>query len=449
MAARRARVGRCPSPRCSSRCRSGRSRCPTASSRPRTRPVTSTTTCPPTTSSPTTRRGPAAPPARCSSRRQRCTPTACSPRTRSAATCPRSPRRTGGWRRRPRPRDEPVRAASAQRGREQIASAPRPPAIAPSAVPSPRFHSEPRALTTAEIAELVAGYAACARLCRDEGVDGIEVSMAHGYLAAQFFASATNRRDDAYNGELGARLRFAREVLAAVRAEAGGSMAVGVRLAADEIAPETMGPAECAEVAAALCAGGAVDFVSAALGHSGSHRGSTYIVPPPPEPVEAIARPVAPMRAALPGVPLIATSRVVDLEGAARLVASGAVDAVGMTRALIAEPDRREGAGRALRRRGAVHRLQPGLHRPLPRRGADRLPDEPAHRARGAPPLPRRARRRRPAPRLLGAERAPPARARDARPGARAPPRARRPRRPAPPRTDVRRARRRECARRS
>jgi 2,4-dienoyl-CoA reductase-like NADH-dependent reductase (Old Yellow Enzyme family) len=224
-------------------------------------------------------------------------------------------------------------------GREQIASAPRPPAIAPSAVPSARFHSEPRALTAADIAELVAGYARSARLCREGGVDGIEVSMAHGYLAAQFLASATNRRDDAYNGDLDARLRFAREVLAAVRAEAGGGVAVGVRLAADEIAPGTMGPAECAEVAAVLCADGAVDFVSAALGHSASYRGSTYIVPPPPEPVEAIAGPVALMRAALPGVPLIATSRVVDLDGAARLVGSGAVDAVGMTRALIADPD--------------------------------------------------------------------------------------------------------------
>src|SRR3954465_8438902 len=70
-------------------------------------------------------------------------------------------------------------------GREQIASAPRPPAIAPSAVPSARFRPEPRALPGAEVRDLVAGYAASARLCRAGGVDGIEVSMAHGYLAAQ------------------------------------------------------------------------------------------------------------------------------------------------------------------------------------------------------------------------------------------------------------------------
>jgi 2,4-dienoyl-CoA reductase-like NADH-dependent reductase (Old Yellow Enzyme family) len=224
-------------------------------------------------------------------------------------------------------------------GREQIAAPPLPPAIAPSAIPTPRFRAEPRALTATEIDDLIAGYAASAGLCREGGVDGIEISMAHGYLAAQFFAETTNTRDDAYNGDLHARLRFAREVIAAVREAAGAGVAVGVRLAADEITPGGLGPEACAEIAAALCAGGDVDFVSAALGHSATYRGSTYIVPPPPEPRVAIAGPVAPMRAAIPGVPLIGTTRVADLDEAERLVASGAVDLVGMTRAMIADPD--------------------------------------------------------------------------------------------------------------
>jgi 2,4-dienoyl-CoA reductase-like NADH-dependent reductase (Old Yellow Enzyme family) len=224
-------------------------------------------------------------------------------------------------------------------GREQIADPPLPPAIGPSAVPTPRFHAEPRALTRTEIDDIVAGYAACARLAREGGVDGIEVSMAHGYLASQFIAPATNTRDDAYNGDLEARLRFARELLTAVRAAAGDGVAVGVRLAADEITPDGFGPDACAEIAAALCAGSEIDFVSAALGYSGTYRGSTYIVPPPPEPREVIAGPVARMRAAIPGVPLIGTSRIADLDAAERLVGDGAVDLVGMTRAMIADPD--------------------------------------------------------------------------------------------------------------
>jgi 2,4-dienoyl-CoA reductase-like NADH-dependent reductase (Old Yellow Enzyme family) len=224
-------------------------------------------------------------------------------------------------------------------GREQIATPPRPPAIAPSAIPTPRFRTEPRALTGHEIRDVVDGYAAAAALCRTGGVDGIEISMAHGYLAPQFFAPASNTRDDEYGVDGGGRLRFALEVLAAVREAAGDGVAVGVRLAADEIAPDTMGPEACAEIAATLCADGGVDFVSAALGHSASYRGSTYIVPPPPEPLDAIAGPVAVLRAALPDVPLIATTRVVDLASADGLVAGGVADAVGMTRALIADPE--------------------------------------------------------------------------------------------------------------
>lgn len=64
-------------------------------------------------------------------------------------------------------------------GREQIDSAPRAPAVAPSAVPSPRFKSEPRALTGREIRDLLEGYALAARRAREGGLDGVEVSKRH------------------------------------------------------------------------------------------------------------------------------------------------------------------------------------------------------------------------------------------------------------------------------
>ena len=187
------------------------------------------------------------------------------------------------------------------------------PAVAPSAVPSPRFASEPRALTAAELRALVDGYATAARHCREGGIDGIEVSMSHGYLIAQFFSPRSNRRTDAY-GAAGGRLRFAEEVLAAVREAAGPELAVGVRLAADELAPEGLDAAACAEIAGALCATGLVDFASFVLGHSAYVAASSWIAPPPPAPEAAIAESLAAVRAAV-DVPLIATTRVVDLRG--------------------------------------------------------------------------------------------------------------------------------------
>jgi 2,4-dienoyl-CoA reductase-like NADH-dependent reductase (Old Yellow Enzyme family) len=223
-------------------------------------------------------------------------------------------------------------------GREQIADAPRPPAVAPSAVPSPRFKCEPRSLTAAEIRELIAGYADAARHAVEGGLDGIELSFAHGYLVAQFISPQTNRRVDAYGGSEEGRLRFAREVLAAVREVAGG-LAVGVRLSAEERIPGGLDAAACARVANALRRDGLLDFVSLALGHSAHPAASTWIAPPPPAAAAAIAGPAAAVRRQLPGLPVIATTRIVELGQAAEMITSGAADLVGMTRALIADPD--------------------------------------------------------------------------------------------------------------
>jgi 2,4-dienoyl-CoA reductase-like NADH-dependent reductase (Old Yellow Enzyme family) len=231
-------------------------------------------------------------------------------------------------------------------GREQFGAPPRAPAVAPSAVPSLRYKSEPRALDDAELEEIVAGYARAAALARDGGLDGVEISMAHGYLAAQFFSRRTNVRPD--GDDLDGRLRFAFDILEAVRSAVGREIAVGVRLAANEMDPDGLGREACERIAARFAAGGQVDFISLALGHSASYRGSNWIAPPPPAAEDAIAAEL-PAPGALGAVPVIATTRVVDLDHAERLVSSGAAQAVGMTRALIADPGlvRKAAAGRA------------------------------------------------------------------------------------------------------
>jgi 2,4-dienoyl-CoA reductase-like NADH-dependent reductase (Old Yellow Enzyme family) len=241
---------------------------------------------------------------------------------------------------------EPLRAHGARLlvqlfhgGREQISSAPRAPAVAPSAIPSLRFKSEPRALTVKEIDELIDGYATAARHAAEGAVDGLELSMSHGYLPAQFLSPMSNRRGDGYDGSLDARLRFSVEVLGAVRAAAGAKLAVGVRLSADELVPGGIGVVQCAEIARRLHDAGLVDFISLVLGHSAHPAASTWIAPPPPVPANAITHPAALIRAAVPEATLLATTRVVELAAAERLVADGVADLVGMTRALIADPE--------------------------------------------------------------------------------------------------------------
>lgn len=222
-------------------------------------------------------------------------------------------------------------------GREVITGLPRSAAIAPSAVPSQRFLMEPRAMTLRDIAETIDCFGLAARHAREGRIDGLEVSMSHGYLGAQFLSARSNHRDDEYALEHG--LRFAIEVLTRVREEAGPDLAVGVRLAADEQTPEGLGPAECARIARAIAESGVVDFLDLALGNSSTAMGAIGIVPPSPVEMVAIAEPAAATRSQARGIPIIATTRVHDLADAERLVADGIADAVGMTRAQIADPD--------------------------------------------------------------------------------------------------------------
>ncbi|WP_444887163.1 alkene reductase [Microbulbifer sp. JMSA008] len=90
--------------------------------------------------------------------------------------------------------------------------------------------SEPRALTTAEVKELVQLYAQAARNALEAGFDGVELHCANGYLVNQFISEHTNQRDDEYGGSLENRLRFLKEIVAAVSAEVGNDR-LGVRFA--------------------------------------------------------------------------------------------------------------------------------------------------------------------------------------------------------------------------
>jgi N-ethylmaleimide reductase len=87
----------------------------------------------------------------------------------------------------------------------------------------------PRALTSEEIPELVAAFAAAAKSAIEAGFDGVEVHAANGYLIDQFLRDGSNQRSDNYGGSLENRARFLFEILTAVSA-AIGSERVGLRL---------------------------------------------------------------------------------------------------------------------------------------------------------------------------------------------------------------------------
>jgi N-ethylmaleimide reductase len=90
--------------------------------------------------------------------------------------------------------------------------------------------SEPRALTSKEVGELVKMYAQAARNALEAGFDGVELHCANGYLVNQFISEHSNNRDDQYGGSLTNRLRFLKEIVAAV-SDVVGAERLGVRFA--------------------------------------------------------------------------------------------------------------------------------------------------------------------------------------------------------------------------
>ena len=87
----------------------------------------------------------------------------------------------------------------------------------------------PEAMTIADIAEVVEGFAQAARRAQEAGFDGVEIHGANGYLLDQFLTRHTNLREDHYGGSLENRLRLTLEIIEAVRQSTGGGFVVGVR----------------------------------------------------------------------------------------------------------------------------------------------------------------------------------------------------------------------------
>ncbi|WP_299529946.1 NADH:flavin oxidoreductase [uncultured Streptomyces sp.] len=75
-----------------------------------------------------------------------------------------------------------------------------------------------RAMTQQDLDDVIAAFADAAAAAERLGFDGAELHGAHGYLIDQFLWSGSNRRTDAYGGDLVARTRFASEIVAACRA---------------------------------------------------------------------------------------------------------------------------------------------------------------------------------------------------------------------------------------
>ena len=106
--------------------------------------------------------------------------------------------------------------------------------VAPSAIASTEKEPMPRALSNAEVKELVELWGQAARRADAAGIDVLEIHGAHGYLIHQFLSPRANLRNDEYGGSELNRMRFAIEVAESVRAHWPAHKPLFMRLSVED-----------------------------------------------------------------------------------------------------------------------------------------------------------------------------------------------------------------------
>lgn len=212
-----------------------------------------------------------------------------------------------------------------------------PVAYSASATTGERYRVLPREMSQDMIRQIVKDYAAGAAMAMKAGMDGVEIVGNHGNLPAQFLAAAVNRRTDEYGGSLENRCRFVVEVCRAIRDAIGNRIAFGLRLSVDEI-DEGVTPEESMALCRMLDAEGLVDYVSLVVGNQATRGGSTHVIAPMSEKTGYVGAHVQPVKQSLT-IPVLATGRFNTAHAAEEAIATGQADMIGMTRALICDPE--------------------------------------------------------------------------------------------------------------
>lgn len=203
-----------------------------------------------------------------------------------------------------------------------------------SATPSPLTGIIGVPMGQPDIDELVAAFATAARLCKDIGLDGVELHAGHGYIVQQFLSPLTNQRDDHYNGGPLDRARFMIEILKAVRAAVGSDFPVGARMGSS-VAKGGNSPQEIALIAAHLESEGLIDFLDITYSDYFLMPGMAHTMAFPSGYQLAINEPIA----AAVSVPRLVTGRYRTLEEAEQVLREGQADMVSLVRAQIADPE--------------------------------------------------------------------------------------------------------------
>lgn len=188
-----------------------------------------------------------------------------------------------------------------------------------------------QSMSKADIAETVQQFADAAVRAVQAGFDGVEIHAAHAYLLNEFFSPLTNHRTDEYGGSIENRVRIHCEVLRAVRTAVGPDVPISMRFGGCDYIEGGNTIADAVEAAKIIAATGEIDILNVSGGmcyyKRPGHKEPGYFA----EMTTAVKQAV--------DVPVIVTGGVRELVDADALLAAGAGDLVGVSRAIFKNPN--------------------------------------------------------------------------------------------------------------
>ncbi len=205
-----------------------------------------------------------------------------------------------------------------------------------------------RAMTVKEIDEIVDAFAKTAVLCREAGVDGIEVHAVHeGYLLDQFTLKYTNKRTDEYGGSFENRYRFPVRIVKAIKAACGEDYPVSLRYSVTskvkdlcvgalpgEEYTEIGRDMEESERAARYLEEAGYDMLNA---DNGTYDSWYWAHPPMYMPKACNLDDVAHIKKCV-GIPVVCAGRM-EPDIAAEAISDGRIDAMGVARQFLADAE--------------------------------------------------------------------------------------------------------------
>ncbi len=203
-------------------------------------------------------------------------------------------------------------------------------------------------MTVEQIHEIIEAFAKTAKLCKDAGVDGVEVHAVHeGYLLDQFTMEWTNHRTDEYGGSFENRYRFPVEVVQAIKAACGNDFPVSLRYSVESKVKdfrEGALPGETyvekgrnmaeSEKAAKYLQDAGYDMLNA---DNGTYDSWYWSHPPMYMPQNCNLEDVAHIKKFV-DIPVVCAGRM-EPDVGAEAVADGRIDGVGIARQFLTDPE--------------------------------------------------------------------------------------------------------------